>query len=1170
MQNNELEQENNHIKFWKDCLNDLINQFKIVTNYLNFIKKIKSQKEMDLSELLIKYRKDSNNFSKEPSHIYYLCEIFLDFQSSLCGIIDKPANEVLNKIDSMSNEIIKDLEKKKTEICQNNLMVINDCQNLISKIKAQENEFQKIKSLMDNAQINQNKIKNQPKNAYNVVENKKADLLLAEQIKKMEEIKIPMEQNKIKLNDMRTKLNSSIREGFEKVLSNYFKNLVNLHEFFFLLSHKRIDIISNMKKRIGLTISQLSNLTFDLNDYTEKKFGELIGIKYDGIIMFDSEELLNKSSLNSLLKISYDLINYIQVFLLCLRYRKKIMKFFLDAIKTIIKSEEKYQKSFENYFKEILKQINEMKYISEQTTKNLSNYFLENINNANGDYNILIAGIESYITFARNEYNKFKLNWDKYEEKIKEYQKSLIEILKEKKDNKIKNEKFREIIKESIGFINNNVYKIREKDKIEISQFSTLFEKLFRKTKITINKAIEKSEEEISNIANLDLFEECKIIIVKYFKKFKIQNYENFLEKMRVKLLLNTQLKNEKISKDVLEKLNGQYNEELMDGQKELNLDDSSLKIEGDKDENISEVRKINTMFFESRTQNLLFDKINTFKKNNNILNESNIFENEKEVEKEIYINEEINNNEEEDSLDLLDKDKFKELTKIENPYKNINEEELRRLKTITANKNENELDKDEKKLDSFNCALKDKILLQGKLYITNKKIEFSSLFNPVTFLGKTNIQIPLKDIIEIQKKYYLALDNSIQIKTEKVSYLFINFLSRDKCYALLETQINEIKEKAKEQQQNNLDIFENKNIKEKYTSQKFKPKEIINMLEDINFNIRLNQLTKERLSLFSKKYKNEKEFIFLSDDKYSKKFVSHIFKSCPLYICFKYICNASTQLDELGYSKGFFENILLKNISKEIIMIEKDDFNDNDIENKHIIPDYFNNEDYVMDLFCSYDQNELDNFLNEAQNWIHKYEYSCYGLNKKKRNEKSATLIAYFVSPLLLIFDIIDYYSGLKYGNNYVLLYRYRFDSYIKFNKKRGKFDFMTKLTVLFKVQFLSKPIINDNGNNQIYEDKEKLFKNKIWDKLLNIVNNYIQIFSDIYEKKTEEILQKNFITLEHKNENSEIFSDNFENSDNEISIFKEFNNSNNNNKLNINNELFTFENISKFTSPH
>ena len=113
MQNNELEQENNHIKFWKDCLNDLINQFKIVTNYLNFIKKIKSQKEMDLSELLIKYRKDSNNFSKEPSHIYYLCEIFLDFQSSLCGIIDKPANEVLNKIDSMSNEIIKDLEKKK-------------------------------------------------------------------------------------------------------------------------------------------------------------------------------------------------------------------------------------------------------------------------------------------------------------------------------------------------------------------------------------------------------------------------------------------------------------------------------------------------------------------------------------------------------------------------------------------------------------------------------------------------------------------------------------------------------------------------------------------------------------------------------------------------------------------------------------------------------------------------------------------------------------------------------------------------------------------------------------------------------------------------------------------------------------------------------------------------
>ena len=52
---------------------------------------------------------------------------------------------------------------------------------------------------------------------------------------------------------------------------------------------------------------------------------------------------------------------------------------------------------------------------------------------------------------------------------------------------------------------------------------------------------------------------------------------------------------------------------------------------------------------------------------------------------------------------------------------------------------------------------------------------------------------IPLKDIISIEKKYYLALDNSIEVKTEKVSYFFTNYLSRDNCYKLLKEQLNNL-----------------------------------------------------------------------------------------------------------------------------------------------------------------------------------------------------------------------------------------------------------------------------------------------------------------------------------------------------------------------------------------
>ena len=263
------------------------------------------------------------------------------------------------------------------------------------------------------------------------------------------------------------------------------------NQYFFLLENNKLDVVTNIKKKLGVTLLQLSNLSFDLNDYTEKKFGELIGIKYDGIIMFDSEELLNKSSSNLLLKISYDVINYIQVFMICLRYRKKIMKIFYDFIKTMQRGENSYEKNSDNSYQNLINQINLVKNISVGISKSWNKLFLD-IKSRNTDYyNILLSGIDNYINYARNEYNQFKLNWDKYENKLKERQKLTIELLKEKNEekeinknsNKIKDETLRQIIKLSVKFINENVYKIRERDKKEMSKLSSIFEKLFQKYK---------------------------------------------------------------------------------------------------------------------------------------------------------------------------------------------------------------------------------------------------------------------------------------------------------------------------------------------------------------------------------------------------------------------------------------------------------------------------------------------------------------------------------------------------------------------------------------------------------------------------------------------------------------------------------------------------------------
>lgn len=51
----------------------------------------------------------------------------------------------------------------------------------------------------------------------------------------------------------------------------------------------------------------------------------------------------------------------------------------------------------------------------------------------------------------------------------------------------------------------------------------------------------------------------------------------------------------------------------------------------------------------------------------------------------------------------------------------------------------------------TFSCALADKIILQGRLYVTSHRLCFFSNFNPSTvFFGDTFIQIPKKDIITL------------------------------------------------------------------------------------------------------------------------------------------------------------------------------------------------------------------------------------------------------------------------------------------------------------------------------------------------------------------------------------------------------------------------------------
>ena len=1161
MKGDDLYKERDHIKFWDNCLNDLKKQFEIMSNYLDLIRKIKIQRMTELENIISKYKTEIIPYSKEPSHLYSLNEIFFDFLSFLWEVINKFNDELYSKINSMNLEIIKDLDIKKSNLYKDNISLIDECQLLINEIKSQENEYNKKKELMNEAQKNRNKIKNQPFNIYNVSENKKADLLLAKSIKKMEEIKIPMEENKKKLKEYKATLIASFSLIFENYFSTYFKHLAIIYQYFYLLENNKMNILSNMKKQIKGILLQISNLSFELNDYTEKKFGETINIKYDGIILLDSEEFIKNANPSSLLKISYDIINYVKVFFICLKYRKKISKHFCESIKLINKLESNIESENEDSYNNILNKLKSIKHTSEGTFKRWNVLISTLKEEENKNYELIISWIEEYINFVTNEINEFELTWKEYENKISEGQNTTKEYIKDtsnnnikKRKNKAKIEEFRDIIKESVAFIKNNINNIRIKDKAKIQNLSSSFEKLVIKSKNEINKRIDYTEVQLSILANLDIFEESKVIIIKYFNNVKIRNYMGFLEKMKYKLLSQFQIEEtndtnekekEKIEESKDNNNNNNNNNNIFSSDKgsinskDFEEDSQSQILQETSKKNLNLLFKDSRKFLFENNQKNILNRIPTkeINENNNIIKENN------SSEKSIQNFDNI-------SLDLLNRNKFTELTKIENPYQNIKEDDLKKLKEINTNiNNEDELEKGENIIDKFNCALKDKILLQGKFFITNKRIWFRSLFNTSTLFGKTTIMIPLSDIVSIEKKPYLALDNSIEVKTEKVSYFFTNYLSRDNCFNLLQEELNKIEQKKSHK---SIITTKSKKIfpenKKSISSKENKNKNLIKIspifskiLKNFDFSQKLNQISKERMNIIKKKFYNEKNLTFLSEEKnFSEKIFEHTFNSCPLYICFKYICKASTQLDELGYKKGFFESILIQNFSKDVIMIEKEE---DDIESWEI-PNYFINGDYVLNLFSSYEKEKFENLFNESQNWIYKYEYNCYGMNKKiKKNSKSDLYTAYFISPTLLILDVVHYSSSDNFINNYVPIFRYKFDSSIKFNEKKCKFDIETKLTVLLDIFFSMNCILSNEERNKIYKKYKEKFRDWVLGKLIDVLNNYSNEFKDNYEKISEENIFKKFNNnnldeniIFDSNDNKDFENNNISNIDNDL----------------------------------
>lgn len=104
--------------------------------------------------------------------------------------------------------------------------------------------------------------------------------------------------------------------------------------------------------------------------------------------------------------------------------------------------------------------------------------------------------------------------------------------------------------------------------------------------------------------------------------------------------------------------------------------------------------------------------------------------------------------------------------------------------------------------IDTFSCAVLNKIHLAGTLYVTNKGLYFYSSFNNKTLLfGSTRISIPFHEVYRAELTgSMLLLNKSIKVfRVEEEPIVFMNFLFRDACFKTIVTQLQVFRERRAE-----------------------------------------------------------------------------------------------------------------------------------------------------------------------------------------------------------------------------------------------------------------------------------------------------------------------------------------------------------------------------------
>lgn len=1139
------------IEFWDTSLAEIQNQLSI------FYEIIKTQNEhfeakfSFLTELSRNYYKSCQKLSSEPSNIFYLTQLVIEMISKSTKTLNEKMKNLNFKLGVTIPEIIQNIRLVRENVIEITSKTMNELTELIAITKNYQKMYMKIKANLDDAQLKKKKLEDKEKYAYNVTVKEKAEKKILENVKEMESLLPKLKEYSKEVEEKKEKFNLMMKENFEIVMVNAFKNLANLHQCFFLLSKTNYDINTECILIYQNAFKQFTNLSININDYTERKFAELQGIKFDSLEMINiSDEILqtNPSQLNSVCE---SVLNYIMIFCTCLKIRKNLMKEFLKTFDQIMNYEQESREVFKKKEKKFGESLCNFTMIGEGTMKSWKNIFSSfHIIELLTKKNAISDEILNNINETRSELKLFSEKWKKIEKSIIDKKNELIELNNEiikKQKNKPSEEnkniekikkvsiKLIALIKESFDFIKNQVSSIRDKDTKRANKVIELFSKSAKIFENISQKIVDFSQKEIENSTNLDIFEECHIIFTKYFTKFNITNYEKFLEKIKVKILLKTDFQKDKLGQSTYEQLN-----------------DFSTNANNQSKDNNNDINTNNELHFDSSSSvsSILKQPIeieNEVNENDNDNDKNNIVK--QQTEKTFSSPKDILSSED-DKINFVNNEIFNHITNNANPYQNFKEPEIKRYKTKIENKSDSHsfdkktlfLEGEETLIDSFSCAYKEKILLQGKLFITTKKIVFDSLFNSSTIFGKggTKLIIPLEDIESVSKKSNLKIfKNSIEIKTIKTSLFFTSFLFRDKCYEILSSQINEIKQKM-ETKKGAEDPATEISAPRKYLKVKLnKAKKIKKMLDELHFFEKIDEIHNERMNRFTSTYYNRE--YFLPIESFKQTHIDETLTTCPPCVVFNYIFNQNTIIDEFQHDKGFYESIYMDRNDMNIVVDIDEEFNKS--------PQFFNDIDYVINLFTNYDKNELSSLLSSINEWSDVFKYRIQLTHPIKkyfigpdRVNLDDRFVVYFISPKCFIVDDCSYGVGFPFSDTFVSITQYKFDTEIRFDINKGKFVFETRCSIRFLVKFIKRCLFEGKVAEAGYEAASTDIKFFIYERMKTVIDNQGEMFNEMFDKMNDDSIQRlirineNFGFNEEEEDNNEEEEENNDDNDNKV----------------------------------